>query len=92
MKPTLIPEVPVYAAESTEEAEVVTAGIADAIALAPDGTPKVVIDWKSDFAPTPQALQHYAEQVCVYMEVTRAKRGLIVAMTSGTVYPVTCVQ
>ena len=38
LRPRLVPEVSVYANESTEDAELVTAGIADAIAFGPDGT------------------------------------------------------
>ena len=89
LRPTLMPEVPVYATESTEEARLVTAGIADAIAFGPDGTPEAIVDWKSDVDPTPEAMQHYAEQVRTYMEMTQAEQGLIVALTPGTVFAVT---
>ena len=89
LRPRLIPEVPVYAIESTEEAELVTVGIADAIAFGPDGTAEVVVDWKSDVDPTPETLEHYAEQVRTYMEMTLAERGLIVALTPGAVFRVT---
>lgn len=88
LRPRLVPEVPVHASESTEEAELVTVGIADAIAFRPDGTPEVVVDWKSDVDRTPEALAHYAEQVRTYMEMTGAQRGLIVALTPGTVFDV----
>ena len=88
LRPRLVPEVPVYAIQSTEEAEFVTAGIADAIAFGPDGTAEVVVDWKSDVDPTPEAVQHYAEQVRTYMEMTGAERGLIVAVTPGTIISV----
>ena len=89
LRPRLVPEVPVYAFQSTEEAELVTVGIADAIAFGPDGTAEVVVDWKSDVDPTQATLEHYAEQVRTYMKMTRAERGLIVAVTTGAVYPVT---
>ena len=89
LRPGLVPEVPVYSLESTEEAELVTVGIADAIAFGPDGTAEVVVDWKSDVDPTPETLEHYAEQVRAYMEMTRARKGLIVALTPGTVFAVT---
>ena len=88
LRPQLVPEVPVYSLESTEEAEFVTAGIADAIAFGPDGRAEVVVDWKSDIDPTPETLEHYAEQVRAYMEMTRAESGLIVAVTLGTVFAV----
>ena len=88
LRPGLVPEVPVYAIESTEEAELVTAGIADAIAFGPDGRAEVVVDWKSDVDPTPETLEHYAEQVRTYMDMVRAERGLIVAVTPGTAFAV----
>ena len=89
LRPRLVPEVPVYSVESTEEAEFVTAGIADAIAFGPDGRAEVVVDWKSDVDPTPENLEHYATQVRTYMEMTRAEHGLIVALTPGIVFAVT---
>ena len=88
LKPRLVPEVPVYSVESTEETEFVTAGIADAIAFGPDGRAEVVVDWKSDVHPTQETLEHYAEQVRTYMEMTRVEHGLIVAVTPGTVVAV----
>ena len=88
LRPRLVPEVPVYAIESMEEAEVVTVGIADAIAFGHDGRAEVVVDWKSDVDPTRETLAHYAEQVRTYMEMTGAERGLIVAVTPGTVQAV----
>ena len=63
LRPRLVPEVPVYSADSAGAEERVTTGVADAIAFGPDGTPEVVIDWKSDVAPTPETLQHYRSQV-----------------------------
>ena len=87
-RPRLIPEVPVYSATSTSSEEQVTVGIADAIAFGAKGTPQVVIDWKSDVDPSPETLRHYCDQVRAYLDVTGAERGLIVALTSGTVTPV----
>ena len=81
----LVPEVPVYGATSTGAEEQVTIGIADAIAFGTEGTPQVVIDWKSDVDPSPETLRHYCDQVRAYLDVTGAERGLIVALTSGTV-------
>ncbi|MGD9913228.1 MAG: UvrD-helicase domain-containing protein, partial [Rhizobiaceae bacterium] len=88
LRPGLLAEFPVYAAQATDGVETVTAGIADALTLAPDGSPAVVIDWKSDVAPAPGTLDHYRAQVRAYLDMTGAERGLIVLMTSGTVIPV----
>ena len=84
----LVPEVPVYGATSTGAEEQVTIGIADAIAFGTEGTPQVVIDWKSDVGPSPDTLRHYCDQVRAYLDVTGAERGLVVALTSGTATPV----
>ena len=88
LRPRLQPEFPVYASTITDTHEEATAGIVDAIAFAPDGTPEVVIDWKSDVDPSPETMQHYCAQVRAYLDTTGAPRGLVVAVTSGTVVPV----
>ena len=88
LRPTLMPEIPVYASTTLQDHEEATAGIADAVALSPDGKPLVVIDWKSDVAPTPEMLEHYRSQVRAYLDITDAERGLIVLATSGRVIPV----
>ena len=88
LRSRLIPECPVYASTETDAHEEARAGIADAIALRPDGTPEAVVDWKSDVEPSPETLQHYAAQVRTYLDITGAERGLIVFMTRGLVIPV----
>ena len=85
LRPGLLPELPLYASTETEEREDVTAGIADAIGLGPDGAPQVVIDWKSDVDLAPDTIQHYRAQMRAYLDATGAERGLIVAVTSGTI-------
>ena len=86
--PELLPEFPVYASTQTEKHEEVTTGVADAIGFGPDGAPQVVIDWKSDVDLAPETLEHYRSQVRAYLDATGAERGLIVALTSGTVISV----
>jgi ATP-dependent exoDNAse (exonuclease V) beta subunit len=88
LRPGLLPEYAVYASTVTEEQEEATAGIADAIAFDRDGAPQVVVDWKSDVAPTPETLEHYRAQVRAYLDMTQAERGLIVLATSGVVIAV----
>jgi hypothetical protein len=46
------------------------------------------VDWKSDVAPTAQTVDGYRGQVSAYIRAKGAQRGLIVLMTSGTVYEV----
>ena len=89
LRPGLTPEFPVYASTETDSHEEAMAGIVDAIAFDADGRPDVVIDWKSDVDPAPEKLEHYRAQVRTYLAMTGAERGLVVAVTSGTVHPVT---
>ena len=88
LKPRLMPELPVYASTMKDTQEEVTAGVADAIAFDADGAPQVVVDWKSDVTLKTENLEHYCSQVRAYLDMTQAERGLVVAMTSGTVVPV----
>jgi exodeoxyribonuclease-5 len=88
LRPRLLPELSVYASVASDTEEQVTVGIADAIALTPDGAVEVVVDWKSDVAPTAQTVDGYRDQVGTYIRATGARRGLIVLMTSGTVIEV----
>lgn len=83
LRPTLVPEFGVWSAEAGETGEVVRAGVADAISFDGAGQPDVVIDWKSDVAPSEATLAHYRAQVSSYLQMTGAKRGLIVLATSG---------
>jgi exodeoxyribonuclease-5 len=88
LRPTLSPEYPVYAAAEIEDGEQAIAGITDATSIGPDGTPRVVIDWKSDVKPTPETVDHYRAQVRNYLDMTGAERGLIVLVTTGQVLTV----
>jgi exodeoxyribonuclease-5 len=88
LRPGLLAEFPVYAAQAVDGVETATAGIADALTLTAEGRPAVVVDWKSDVTPAPGTLDHYRVQVRAYLDMTGAGRGLIVLMTSGAVIPV----
>jgi ATP-dependent exoDNAse (exonuclease V) beta subunit len=88
LRPTLLPELPVYASDLVDGEERVTAGITDAISLSPAGTPEVVIDWKSDVSPSPKIIEHYCGQVREYLRATGAASGLIVFVTSGSIVSV----
>jgi exodeoxyribonuclease-5 len=88
LRPGLLAEFPVYAAQSMDGVETATAGIADALTVGEDGRPVAIIDWKSDVSPEAKTLDHYRAQVLAYLDVTGAERGLIVLMTTGTVIAV----
>lgn len=85
LRERLVPEFPVYGVKVHDGVEVITAGIADAVAFDSTGRPEVIVDWKSDVAPSQDTLAHYGEQVRAYLEVTGAKLGLIVLMSSAVV-------
>ena len=88
LRPVLMPEFPVYASVMTDGEEEATAGVADAIAFDPGGKPQVVVDWKSDVAPEPSSIRHYRQQIGDYRKQTKAKRALLVFMTTGQVVDV----
>ncbi|MGO9361808.1 MAG: UvrD-helicase domain-containing protein [Xanthobacteraceae bacterium] len=92
LRPTLMAELPVYAATDLDGLEQATAGIADALTMGSDGRPETVIDWKSDVNPDAQTLEHYRAQVRSYLDVTGAKQGLIVLVTTSQVLNVASIS
>jgi exodeoxyribonuclease-5 len=53
----------------------VTYGVADAIARGEGGVAEVVIDLKSDVAPSAETIAHYRDQVGDYLRATGAQLG-----------------
>ncbi len=68
--------------------EELVSGIADAVALADDGSVELVVDWKSDIDPAEATVELYRQQVGEYLAATGAARGLIVFATNGRVVEV----
>jgi ATP-dependent exoDNAse (exonuclease V) beta subunit len=85
LRPALVPEISLFGV--IEEGHAVTAlsGRADAIALL-GGAAAVVVDWKSDVAPTAEDLRLHAGQLRHYLAASGALRGALVYMTPGTVH------
>ena len=83
LRPSLVPEMPVFSTLTIPGGEQATAGIADATSFRSDGRPETVVDWKSDVAADPKLIEHYRAQVHSYLESTGAKQGLIVFVTTG---------
>ena len=77
---SLVPECPVYNFASENGASSVIVGIADAISFSPDGTPQLIIDWKSG-----QVEAHHEEQIAAYMRATSINHGLLVYVDSAQV-------
>jgi len=59
--------------------------VVDAVALPADGTPEAVIDWKSDVAPSADAIEGYLAEVQAYLEALGLNFGLLVFVTTGHV-------
>jgi ATP-dependent exoDNAse (exonuclease V) beta subunit len=85
LRPALQAEFPVYGIRADGDGESATAGVADALTLSAIGVPDVVVDWKSDVNPSATIIDHYRAQVRAYLDITGARAGLIVLMTTGTV-------
>jgi hypothetical protein len=60
--------------------------VGEALAMAfQDGQPVVVLDWKSDVAPSKQDTRDHAAQLSDYLRATGVSRGAVVYMTSGVI-------
>ncbi|WP_375458516.1 UvrD-helicase domain-containing protein [uncultured Enterovirga sp.] len=79
LRPYLVAEYPLWSPDGDR----LLSGRGDALAIIA-GVPSVVLDWKSDFAPTSSLRAQYADQVRAYMRATGAARGAVVYMTTGT--------
>ena len=84
LRPNLVPEWPIYAMLEDELEPTALAGRIDAIALE-GGQRSVVVDWKSDVAPSEQDMREHARQLSDYLTAIGASRGALVYMTSGTI-------
>jgi exodeoxyribonuclease-5 len=85
LRPRLVPEHRIFACEAADESEILTSGIADAVATDDMGGIDAVVDWKSDVDPSPAMIAHYRNQIGDYRRQTGAKRALLVLMTKGLV-------
>jgi CRISPR-associated exonuclease Cas4 len=84
LRPELVPEFPVYGMLGDAADQTALAGRADAIAVR-DGRVSVVVDWKSDVAPSAEDIRAHAGQIRHYVAALNAARGALVYMTRGTV-------
>jgi ATP-dependent exoDNAse (exonuclease V) beta subunit len=81
----LVAELDVAGSTVTAGEEVLYTGVADALALAPDGSVEAVIDWKSDVRASDETRAQYRRQVRTYQRLVGAARGLVVYATGGVV-------
>jgi CRISPR-associated exonuclease Cas4 len=84
VRPSLFAEWPIYAMLAEQPEPTALAGRIDAIAFE-GGQPSLVLDWKSDVAPTEQDMHDHAGQLGDYLRAAGAPRGAIVYMTPGLV-------
>ena len=85
----LIPEYTVFSAELRENQVKAVAGVADAVAFGENGKVELVIDWKSDVAPSATTRAGYRDQIRDYIASLDCARALVVYMTSGHIEEVT---
>jgi exodeoxyribonuclease-5 len=85
LRPRLLAEVTVFAADPTGQGMIFIGGVADALALDEGKKIDVVVDWKSDIEPSAAIIDLYREQVRDYIAATGGKEGLLVFVTSGRV-------
>ena len=85
LRPRLVAEVPIYAAQVVGQGLTLTAGVVDAAVIDETGRVTAVIDWKSDVAPSATQVELYRQQVRDYLSATCATEGLIVYLTAGRV-------
>ena len=81
----LVPEVPVYGTVAGASADGdPVGGRADAIAFS-GRQADVVVDWKSDLAPSDAQTEAHVDQLRLYLAATGAQLGLVVYMSLGWV-------
>ena len=85
LRPRLIPELTIFGHQFGSEGEILTSGIADAVAPDAQGEIEVILDWKSDVDPDAKVIAHYCAQIREYRRRTGAKRALLVMMTPGKI-------
>jgi CRISPR-associated exonuclease Cas4 len=84
LRSRLVPEWPIYTLLKDASEPTALAGRIDAVAL-DSGRVAVVLDWKSDIAPTEEDVRIHAGQLADYLRTTGADRGALVYMTLGIV-------
>ena len=85
LRPRLLAEVTVFAADPMANGMTFVGGVADALALNEDNRIDVIVDWKSDIEPSAATVNVYREQVRDYLAVTGGNEGLIVFVTTGRI-------
>jgi ATP-dependent exoDNAse (exonuclease V) beta subunit len=79
----LVPELTVFSTQADQHRTTYVGGVADALAYLPLGMIELVIDWKTDVAPSAQQIELYREQMRDYLAATGAPEGLLVFVTTG---------
>jgi hypothetical protein len=67
------------------DVEEAAARLTDATSFAADGSPKIIIDWKSDVDPAAETVEHYRVVVRSYLRTMGKPDGLIVFVTTGII-------
>jgi ATP-dependent exoDNAse (exonuclease V) beta subunit len=85
LRPMLVPELTLFGSTAAGGSETALSGRADAVAIEP-GESSIIVDWKSDVAPTAEDIRLHARQLRQYLAAAGARRGALVYMTPGTVH------
>ena len=84
LRPSLVPEMPVYATVDEGGGPMPLAGRIDALVVE-DGVVTAVIDWKSDVAPGDAERHAHVEQLRLYLAATGTSKGALVYASLGAV-------
>jgi hypothetical protein len=80
----LVPELAVFGNLREQEGKLLS-GRADAV-FVEDDEARLVLDWKSDVAPSIADVESHAAQLLAYMRATKVKRGALVYMSTSRVH------
>lgn len=84
LRSSLVPEWPIYAMLAGPPEPTALAGRIDAMVIE-NGKPTIVLDWKSDVAPTELDMREHAGQLSDHLRAAGAPRGAVVYMTTGVI-------
>lgn len=85
LRPRLVPEHTIFNSSRDGTTEILSSGIADAVAHDDSGRITAIVDWKSDVELDANRLATYRAQIADYRKQTGAEQALLVLMTAGDV-------
>ena len=80
-----MPELTLFSSTAEAGSETALSGRADAVTIEA-GEASVIVDWKSDVAPTAEDIRLHAGQLRQYLASAGTRRGALVYITTGAVH------